>query len=368
MQKKVTFVFGTRPEIIKLAPLIERFKSDRKYLVQTIFSNQHKDLAKPILEEFNIFPDVTLCIKRSNGDINELHSQIQKELYTLSVNDEKPDLLIVQGDTATSFSAALFAFQFKLPIAHVEAGLRSDKEGQPFPEELYRQMISKMSDLNFAPSEKEKENLVREGINPLSITVSGNTIVDAIRRNFVESVKSSKKKVLISLHRRESADNRGELIRELLSVAKVKQDFNFIFLEHPSNIKDLPNLLEKQKNIEVKKPMSHQDFLNLIRDCYLIITDSGGLQEEASYLEIETLIVRKTTERQDGLGKNIKLVGTDSKYLKSEVMLNLDKPRKIEERVENKTLTKSPSGLIFQKIDEHLNGVENENLSNRCAS
>ncbi|MCB9091216.1 MAG: UDP-N-acetylglucosamine 2-epimerase (non-hydrolyzing) [Halobacteriovoraceae bacterium] len=363
-QKKITFVLGTRPEIIKLAPLIKLFKSDLTLETQVIFTNQHKELAYPLFSEFNLIPDIVLDVKRLRGDINELQTEIIKNISDIFLLQKTPDLLVVQGDTASSFSAALFAFQFLIPIAHVEAGLRSGKLKDPFPEEFYRQSISKMADFHFVPTEREKENLSREGIKS-GVYVCGNTVIDSIE--MTDESGGQGNYVLVSLHRRETEKLRKMFFQKILKIAQKRKKTIFKFLKHPANTRDLEEQLKEFENIEIIEPMPHFDFIKLMNKAKVVITDSGGVQEEAAYLKVPTLIVRNATEREDGLSDCVKLIGLDLKDLDREVDFLLNRVDKRENSVD-RVGSESPSRLIYENLVKHLKGEKHESVSNRRAS
>lgn len=359
MNLKITFVLGTRPEIIKLAPLIKLFKKDKSLKAQVIFTNQHPDLSGPIFKEFALNPDVVLDIKRNTGDINEFHSEALKELHKLAMKDERPHYVFVQGDTASGFLASLFAFHFKIPIVHIEAGLRSYKVGSPFPEEFYRQTISKMAAFHFCPTKSEKNNLIKEGIDSKKIIVTGNTIVDSIKNSFDILDIVEERSVMVSLHRRESKDIRRELIESILSVAEKRKDIHFEFISHPSSNESINEDTIFYKNTKILSPMSHKEFIQKVYSSCLLVTDSGGAQEEAAYLNIPTLIVRESTERKDGLSVHAKIVGLKPVDLKKELEKYLEKPMPL-----NKGLPHfdqgSPSETIYKYFKDKLLGGDNE--------
>lgn len=350
--KKITIVYGTRPEFIKLIPLIRALKEEKTFQLQVICSNQHTDLLDTAHEDENFYPNINLNISRLYGDLNELCANITSKLHDLSLKDKRPDLLIVHGDTSTSFAAALFAFQFKIPIAHIEAGLRSHNLHSPFPEEFYRQSISKIASFNFVPTKHEFLNLLNEGVKAQTIYIVGNTIVDAIRAKVLKN-SNPQKRILISIHRRESKEYLDNYLNSIDELAYIHSDFSFEFIIHPSN--KLLNI-KLYQNIKFIQPMSHVNFLNYLNSSMLFITDSGGGQEEAGYLGVRTLVVRDVSERQDGLSQNIKLIGNCAHQLKIELQDFLT--AKIFNYQKTKINFASPANLIKNTLLEIL--VEKE--------
>ena len=347
--KKITIVYGTRPEFIKLYPLIKALKQKKHFKLQVVSTGQHTDLLEQAHLEESFSPDINLDIQRKFGDLNELQGLIFKKLYDLSRLDAKPDLILVHGDTATAFSTALFAFQFQIPIAHIESGLRSKNLMSPFPEEFYRQSISKVASLNFAPTKSERENLLSEGVDERSIFVAGNTIADSLSSRRKAEFKK-KNNILISVHRRENREKIKDLLDRVHSLSCSLGAAEFEYLIHPS----VEGLIDVQKYPRIKflYSMDHTSFLDRIQSCRFIITDSGGVQEEASLLGIKALIYRDHTERLDGLDSGLELIGTDLNILSARIIELVNNPVGVQSK--NHLCVNSGSEKIIKVIQKFL--------------
>lgn len=326
-KKNLLIVFGTRPEVIKLAPVIlEAKKHPDKYNVIICNTEQQKELSNQTLEYFGLKADVNLDCMRPNQSLAEVQIRILNALDSVFKNN-KIDATIVQGDTMTVLCGALTSFYNKVPVFHVEAGLRSYDIYEPFPEEVMRQMTSRVTALNFAPTEKNKNALLKENISEDSIHVVGNTVIDALfclsdetinnaGKFFVENnVTIDDKLVLITAHRRE---NHGERINRILDAIEYLTtkytDHTFVIPVHPNpNVKDkIHSRLEKYSNVKLFKPLDYPNLVYLMKNAKLILTDSGGIQEEAPSFGCPTLVMRYETERQEGIDAGVsKLVGAD---------------------------------------------------------
>ena len=347
--KKITIVYGTRPEFIKLYPLIKALKKNKHFKLQVISTGQHTDLLEQVHLEESFSPDANLDIQRRFGDLNELQGLIFRKLYDFSRLDEKPDLILVHGDTATAFSTALFAFQFQIPIAHIESGLRSNNLMSPFPEEFYRQSISKMASLNFAPTQSERDNLLSEGVDERRIFVVGNTIADSL---FSRKKTDFKKKnnILISVHRRENREKLKDLLDRVHNLSFSLGEAKFEYLIHPS----VEGLIDTKKYPRIKflYSMDHTSFLDRIQSCRFIITDSGGVQEEVSLLGIKALIYRNHTERLDGLDSGVELIGTDLNKLSARITELVNNPLELKNK--NRLYVNSVSEKIIKVIQNFV--------------
>lgn len=322
--KKLLIAFGTRPEIIKLAPVILELRDDYKLIL--LHTGQHREIAEPMLSLFGITPDIDLGIMRKNQDLFSLTSDLLPKLSNV-LDEYQPDHVMVQGDTSTSFLTALAAFYKRIPVSHVEAGLRSHDRYSPFPEEMNRRQISQIAQLHFAPTEVNKHNLLNEGISEEQIYVTGNTVIDALNLiidsdEFAKSspailseIKKDEKLILLTTHRREN--HGAPLIQIFNAVEKLlanKTDLKVIFPIHPNpNIKAALDKSELNNSRLIQTPpMDYLPFLHVLNRTDLILTDSGGIQEEATVLGKPVLVLRNETERQElieaGLGE---LVGTD---------------------------------------------------------
>ena len=336
---------GTRPEGIKLAPVIKAFERNQQLFRSTICSTgQHKEMLDQVMDFFEIKPDVLLNLMTENQTLGSLSVKILQNMEKV-LERVSPDILIVQGDTTTAFLTALAAYYKKIKICHVEAGLRTYNKFNPFPEEINRQLISRIADYNFTPTEKSKNNLIDEGINSDTIFLTGNTIVDALEWG-MEKIKSrqadiekkgifkrisgsdNERIILVTMHRRESFGE--ELKNVCFALKKVAEENKSIKIVYPVHLnpnvkKPVYSLLSGLDNIILMEPLCYEDFLWLMYKSYLIITDSGGVQEEAPTLKKPVLVIRKFTERPESVEKGIsRLVGTETEAIIREISLLLN--------------------------------------------
>lgn len=317
--KNIMTVIGTRPEAIKLIPFIIALK-DNKYLKNKVcISGQHIDLVIPLLIKNNIKIDYQIKNYKNDGSLSRTAAIIIEKISIL-LKEENPDLIVVQGDTTTAFASALAAFYSCVPIAHIEAGLRTSNLYSPWPEEAHRCLIDKITTYFFAPSKQAQEALITEGIDSKKIWLVGNTSIDAIRlvKNSLpkKNNKSDKKIIVVTIHRRE---NHGtsliNICRALIAIAKAFPNIKIEFCLHPNPAvcKPITRILSNIYNINLVPPMDHHSFIQLLDESIFIITDSGGIQEEASFMGKPVLIMRNTTERPEGIEEgNAKLVGTNT--------------------------------------------------------
>ncbi len=326
-RKNILVVFGTRPEVIKLAPvIIELKKYPDKFNVIVCNTEQQKELSNQTLSYFNLKADINLDCMKPNQSLLEIQTRILTALNGVFASN-KIDATIVQGDTMTVLCGALASFYNKIPVFHVEAGLRSYDIYEPFPEEVMRQMTSRVTALNFAPTLKNKEALLKENISEDTIFVTGNTVIDALfclsdktlseSAEFYKSnnIEINDKLVLITAHRRE---NHGERIDRIISaiefLAKKYSDHTFVIPVHPNpNVKDkIHDRLRNYSNIKLLTPLDYPNLVYLMKNAKLILTDSGGIQEEAPSFGCPTLVMRYETERQEGIDAGVSvLVGAD---------------------------------------------------------
>ena len=336
---------GTRPEGIKLAPVIKAFERNQQLFRSTICSTgQHKEMLDQVMDFFEIKPDVLLNLMTENQTLGSLSVKILQNMEKV-LERVSPDILIVQGDTTTAFLTALAAYYKKIKICHVEAGLRTYNKFNPFPEEINRQLISRIADYNFTPTEKSKNNLIDEGINSDTIFLTGNTIVDALEWG-MEKIKSrqadiekksifqrisgpdNERIILVTMHRRESFGE--ELKNVCFALKKVAEENKSIKIVYPVHLnpnvrKPVYSLLSGLDNIILMEPLCYEEFLWLMYKSYLIITDSGGVQEEAPTLKKPVLVIRKFTERPESVEKGIsRLVGTETETIIREISLLLN--------------------------------------------
>jgi len=323
--KKIAVIFGTRPDTIKLAPLIlELRKYPQFFSVITIATAQHRQMLDDVLNTFAIQPDYDLNVMTERQTLAQLTSSIIQKLDSV-IAGVKPDLIIAQGDTTTTFIAGLVGFYYKIPVAHVEAGLRTKDKFNPFPEEINRRLTSHIADLHFTPTPQSSKLLLREGIDKNLIFCTGNTVIDALYLSLEENnsslklLKEEKRKVVITMHRRE---NLGAVMEEMchalkeLSLANPNVDFVFPVHLNPA-VRDIVfPILNGIVNFHLIEPLSYQNFVSLIATSYFVITDSGGLQEEAPSLGKPVLVLRKVTERPEAVKfGTVKLVGTEKKKI-----------------------------------------------------
>ena len=325
--KNIIFIFGTRPEIIKLAPVIlELKKYPKDYNVIICNTEQQKELSNQTLAYFGLKADINLDCMRENQSLSSVQARILTSLDKV-FNENKIDATIVQGDTMTVFCGALTSFYHKTPVYHVEAGLRSYDIYEPFPEEVMRQMTSRVAELHFAPTGVNKEALLREDIKEGKIHIVGNTVIDALSCLSNEVVNNSKKfyeeksipiddkLVLITAHRRENHGERIDRIIDAISyLAKKYEDHTFVIPVHPNpNVKNkIHDRLGNLKNIHLLTPLDYPYLVYLMKNAKLILTDSGGIQEEAPTFACPTLVMRYETERKEGVEAGVsKLVGAD---------------------------------------------------------
>ena len=351
MLKKILFIFGTRPEVIKLAPLIlELKKYPKKWEVIVCNTGQQAELSSQALSYFGLTADFNLKVMTKDQSLSSLQSKLLIELQ--KVYDEiKADITFVQGDTMSAFSGALVSFYNKIPVYHIEAGLRSYDLMEPFPEEALRQMISRISTLHFAPTERNKKSLLQEGISEKQIYLVGNTVVDALQclhkdtldeaKRFFEAknIPLDDKLVLVTAHRRENHGERlDSIITAIEQLAAEFSDYNFIIPVHPNpNVKEkIYTKLNHIKNIYLLPPLDYPKIVCIMKKAKLILTDSGGIQEEAPSFGCPVLVMRYETERLEGIESGVSmLVGADTNKIIEESRKILSSNRKMYGSMKN---------------------------------
>lgn len=370
---KALFCCGSRPELIKISPVYHQLKKTEKIIPLLCNTGQHTDLLTPHLDTLGIIPDFQLNVMREGQSLDQLMEQLFAQLP--AVFDRcQPDIVIVQGDTASALASAIIADKKGLPIAHIEAGLRTYDKASPFPEEIYRQKISTLAEWHFCPTEKAQQNLLGENIASENIFVTGNTSVDTVIKTYEKSKNSinvipslerdrTRPFFLITLHRRESQG--APLMRIttcLLDFAKSKPEFDFIFPLHPNpaSSKMIRNQLNGQKNIFLIAPTAYPQFVNLMADAFAIITDSGGIQEEAPSLNTPVIVVRGKTERSEGVESGcLRLAGTEKDAILYELNLLVDDEKHY------KKMQQAPNpfgdGRAAEKITGHLINILEKN-------
>lgn len=341
---KIAVVFGTRPEAIKMAPVVKELER-RKLDHVVIVTAQHREMLDQKLEVFNITPKYDLNIMQANQDLFYVTGAVLKEIQPVLVK-EKPDVLLVQGDTTTTMAASLAAFYLKIKVGHVEAGLRTWNRHNPFPEEINRQITTRLTDYHFAPTPWAKGNLIAEGIKPESIFVTGNTVIDALlmivdpkyvfAKPPLNAIDYAKRKViLLTSHRRENfGAPMAEVFTACRDLVEKNADVELIYPVHPN-----PNVQQTAKEIlagvpriHLIEPLDYRPFVQLMNKCYLILTDSGGVQEEAPTLGKPVLVLRSTTERPEAIEAGTgKLVGTSRVEIMHEAQKLLSDPRAYKE-------------------------------------
>lgn len=332
---KVMTVFGTRPEAIKMAPLVLKLKKDDRFEEITVVSAQHREMLDQVLDIFKIKPDYDFNIMHKNQTLEDITSKVMLDMAKV-IKKEQPDIVLVHGDTTTSFAAGLATFYEQTKLGHVEAGLRTWNKYSPFPEEMNRQMTDDLTDLYFAPTKLSKQNLIKENHPADNIYVTGNTAVDALEQtvkeeyhhDVLDEINPDSKIVLVTMHRRE---NQGEPMRRVFKVMKQvvdsHKDVEIIYPVHlsPCVQKVAKEVLSDDPRIHLIKPLDVVDFHNLAKKSYFIMTDSGGVQEEAPSLGKPVLVLRDTTERPEGVAAGtLKLVGTEVDKVRAEMIRLLE--------------------------------------------
>ena len=326
---KIMVVFGTRPEAIKMAPLVLELQKQRETIETiTVVTAQHRQMLDQVLETFNIVPDYDLDIMGKSQTLLDITSKILNQLDPV-IKKEKPDMVLVHGDTTTTFAASLVAFYNQVRIGHVEAGLRTFDKYSPYPEEMNRQMTDDLADLYFAPTSESKANLLKENHPESSIVVTGNTAIDALKltvqedyhHEVLDQLDPVKKVILVTMHRRE---NQGQPMRAVFGALREMVDqeptIEVVYPVHlsPAVQEAANDLLGDHDRIHLIEPLDVLDFHNLASRSYFIMSDSGGVQEEAPSLGKPVLVLRDTTERPEGVkAGTLKLVGTDPTVVKT---------------------------------------------------
>lgn len=336
-------IFGTRPEAIKLCPLVKELKKQKdKFETIVCVTAQHREMLDQVLDVFDVQPDYDLNIMKNDQTLFDITCRCLTEIGAV-IKKEKPDIVLVQGDTTTTFVTSLAAYYNKVKIGHVEAGLRTGNKYSPFPEEINRRITSVIADLHFAPTQKSKNNLLSEGVREEDIVVTGNTVIDAllwVRRKIqnerkeykeLDSIDFTQKIILVTGHRRENFGQ--DLINICEALKKIAAKYNDIEIVYPVHLnpnvsKPVYNLLSGIDNINLLKPLDYEPFVYLMVKSHLIISDSGGIQEEAPSLGKPVLVTRNTTERPEAIETGaVKLVGTDRNKIIEETEKLLNDPQ-----------------------------------------
>ena len=326
---KVMSIFGTRPEAIKMAPLVKELEKRKEIESIVCVTAQHREMLDQVLETFDIKPDYDLNIMKQGQTLSEITSRALLGLEEV-IKEVKPDIVLVHGDTTTTFAGALAAFYNQVSIGHVEAGLRTYDKYSPFPEEMNRQMVDSMTDLYFAPTKISKENLLKQNISEDKIYITGNTAIDAmsttVKENYthkeLEWIKPGERMILLTAHRRE---NLGDPMRHIFkAIRRIVDEFDDVKVIYPIHLNPLVRSIANEifngcDKVKLIEPLEVFDFHNFQNKSYIILTDSGGIQEEAPSLGKPVLVLRDTTERPEGIkAGTLKLVGTNEETIYTE--------------------------------------------------
>ncbi|MBL0846776.1 MULTISPECIES: UDP-N-acetylglucosamine 2-epimerase (non-hydrolyzing) [Mammaliicoccus] len=331
--KKIMTIFGTRPEAIKMAPLVLELKNDPELQPIVVVTAQHREMLDSVLETFDITPDYDLNIMKQGQTLSEVTSRVLGGLESV-IQEAKPDMILVHGDTTTTFAGSLAAFYNEVAIGHVEAGLRTWNKYSPFPEEMNRQMTGVLADLHFSPTDQSKHNLLQENKKEESIVVTGNTAIDALSTTVSDDYESDiinrhegKRIVLLTAHRRENIGKPMEnIFKAVRQIVEEHEDVVVVYPMHKNpKVRNIANqILSDHERIELIEPLEVIDFHNFAANSHLILTDSGGVQEEAPSLGKPVLVLRDTTERPEGVeAGTLKLVGIeqDNVYKETKTLL-----------------------------------------------
>ncbi len=377
--KKVLLVFGTRPEAIKMAPLVKACEKCTDIESKVCVTAQHREMLDQVLEIFDITPDYDLNIMKPKQDLFDITSNVLLGLKDI-LDDFSPDLVLVHGDTTTTFSTSLAAFYNKIKVGHVEAGLRTNNIYSPWPEEANRQITGVLANYHFAPTETSKENLLKENKDIKDILVTGNTVIDALflaldkiekneklKNKIVDSINihyklNSRKVILVTGHRRENFGDGFINICEALKILALNNpNIDIVYPVHlnPNVQKPVKAILSDTPNVYLIEPLQYESFIYLMNKSYFIITDSGGVQEEAPSLGKPVLVMRDTTERPEAIKSGtVKLVGTNKDLIVKEAQLLLDK----EDEYEKMSMAHNPygDGMASEIIVNYIRGKIND--------
>lgn len=342
---KILTVFGTRPEAIKMAPLAIKLAADSRFEARVCVTGQHRQMLDQVLDLFNLQPDFDLNIMKPGQDLTDVSTAILQGMKTV-FSSFRPDMMLVHGDTATTFAASLAAYYHQIPIGHVEAGLRTGNLYSPWPEEANRKLTGALAQLHFAPTDNSRDNLLKEGVSVERILVTGNTVIDALLNvvgrldkdlalrakasEHTAFLSSERKIILVTGHRRESFGGGFERIcQALIQVARQHPEVDIVYPVHLNpNVREPVNrLLSGINNVHLIEPLDYLPFVHLMSRAHIILTDSGGIQEEAPGLGKPVLVMRDTTERPEAVtAGTVRLVGTETTSIVSELNRLLTEP------------------------------------------
>jgi UDP-N-acetylglucosamine 2-epimerase (non-hydrolysing) len=364
LNKKVMVVFGTRPEAIKMCPLVKELKTRDNLDTVVCVTGQHREMLDQVLEAFNVVPDFNLSIMKAKQTLFDVTINILDKMKAV-LEEVKPDVVLVHGDTSTTFVTSLACFYLQIPVGHVEAGLRTYNIYSPYPEEFNRQAVGIVAKYNFAPTEMSKENLLKEGKDPSSIYVTGNTAIDALNTTVSDDYSHEQldwaldsRLIMITAHRRE---NLGEPMRNMFkAIKRIVDEYPDIKAVYPIHmnpvVREAANeILGNCDRVRIIEPLEVLDFHNFLSRSYLLLTDSGGIQEEAPSLGKPVLVMRDTTERPEGIAAGtLKLVGTDEENIYKNFKLLLENQEEYEKM--SKASNPYGDGLASKRIADVLEG------------
>lgn len=360
--KKVMLVFGTRPEAIKMCPLVKELKTRKNIQTIVCVTGQHRQMLDQVLEAFDVVPDYDLSIMKDKQTLFDVTTNILNNIKSI-LEEEKPDVVLVHGDTSTTFATALACFYLHIPVGHVEAGLRTYNIYSPYPEEFNRQAVGIIAKYNFAPTEVSKNNLVKEGKDPNTIYVTGNTAIDALKTTVRDEYSHEQlewaegsRLIMITAHRRENLGKpMRHMFRAIRRIIDEHPDVKAIYPIHMNpEVREVANeILGNCDRIRIINPLDVLDFHNFLSRSYLILTDSGGIQEEAPSLGKPVLVMRDTTERPEGIAAGtLKLVGTSEENIYNSFKLLLE--NKLEYEKMSNASNPYGDGLASKKIADIL--------------
>lgn len=375
--KKNLIIFGTRPEAIKMAPLVKEFQKNTLFVTKVCVTAQHREMLDQVLDFFEIIPDFDLNLMKPNQNLHSLTADIILQIKSV-LDEYKPDFVYVHGDTTTSMAASIASFYSGIKVCHVEAGLRTFNKNSPFPEEINRQITGRIADFHFSPTKASALNLINEGVKQNEILITGNTVIDAllesaekvesILNDEIEYLKSiinpSKRIILVTGHRRE---NHGQGFLDIcFTLKKIVENYDSVQIIYPVHLnpnvqKPVYDILEGIPNISLIKPLSYPSFVWLMKKSYLILTDSGGVQEEAPSLGKPVLVMRDNTERPEAVeAGTVILVGTNSDLIYQNVELLLNN----ENSYQNMSSIQNPygDGLASKRIVDFMQSYIQSNL------
>ncbi len=330
---RLACVFGTRPEAIKMAPILLAARRRSDVVARAIVTGQHREMLDQTLAVFEIAPDVDLALMRPGSTLIEMTARFLPALAE-ALAREQPDVVLVQGDTLTAFVGALAAFYLRMPVGHVEAGLRSGDMADPFPEEMNRRLTAPLASFHFAPTARSRDNLLREGVSADAIHVTGNTVIDALHHvagsRGTTATSRTSRTILMTMHRRENlGEPMARVCRAVLEVLAMHPDVRVVFPMHPNPAvrQVVRPLFEGHPRVTLTEPADYPALVDLLRSCYLCLTDSGGLQEEAPAFGRPVLVLRETTERPEAVEAGCaRLIGTGQTAVRANLEQLLDRP------------------------------------------